>query len=162
MTEDKRLEEIRTNLVDAKKAMQIPWFWSNEDIEMLLSEIDRLKEENEAYLIGGSMFAETGLSQSKKIKELEDHRDILVNSFAELTEDEITKEDVLNVLKQHDSLDSDIARIATLEAKLKQAEEGLWVLESYFNGSVDPIKKANHRLVTKILKSIRDKGSSDD
>ena len=122
MTEDKRLEEIRTNLVDAKKAMQIPWFWSNEDIEMLLSEIDRLKEENEAYLIGGSMFAETGLSQSKKIKELEDHRDILVNSFAELTEDEITKEDVLNVLKQHDSLDSDIARIATLEAKLKEIE----------------------------------------
>ncbi len=111
------------------------------------------------------------------VEDVENQRDVLINSFAELTEDEITKEDVLNVLKQHDSLDSDIAKIATLEAenkelkdekgfaerlardskaKLKEAVEGL---EYYSKLSYRmDISQDGGGMAIDILQSIRDKG----
>ncbi len=153
MTEDKRLEDARkifpqTKLSDDEKPLA----------EILFGVIDRLKEENEAYLIGGSMFAETGLSQSKKIKELEAENKEKEKEILQL----VNLNTRIEGLCQHD--------IRKSEAKLKEADEGLVNSINRIDGmakisahnSGHDYNGQESKYARDILSSIRDKGESDD
>ena len=113
----------------------------NKDLSKLIDKIDKLWKTAEAenkdmektieraeklYVsahIDNSNCVGREMALEAKVKELETDRDVLTNCLTELTHEEITGDDIRNILKQTGSLDSDIARIATLETENKELKE---------------------------------------